>query len=98
MFFELKKMTFKLALLTFTVVASHGQLHAADEPAAEDKGTVCVQVDKQIYNSTSTNIKDFKATKPGLRQISRQKLKNEKNVTLYIFTPGNIVCAVKKAD
>lgn len=98
MFFELNKITFKLALLTLAVAANHGQLHAAEEPATGDKGTVCVEVDKQIYSSASTNIEDFKAAKPGLRQISKQKLKHEKNVTLYIFTPGSIACAVKKAD
>ena len=98
MFFKIKKMSFQLTLLILAVAANHGQLHAAEEPETGDKGTVCVEVDKQIYSSASTNIEDFKAAKPGLRQISKQKLKHEKNVTLYIFTPGNIACAVKKAD
>ena len=96
MFFKMKKMSFKLVLLTLVMASSHSHLHAADKPATDDKGTICIEVDKQIYSSESTDIKDFKATKPGLKNISKQKLKSDKNVTLYIFSPGNIVCAVKK--
>ena len=100
MCFKKDKANFMLGSLALLVAVSHGQLRAEPEgeSEAEKKGTVCVEVDKEIYSSESTDIKTFKETRPDLRQISRQRLKNEKNVTLYIFTPGNIFCAVKKAD
>lgn len=86
------KMSATVALAFFSLTSAVG-----DERATEELGTVCRTVEREIYSAKSVDIKDFRASKRGLQQVSKQYFPNE-NVTLYSYEPGTIFCVVKSPD